>query len=120
LAEGDPDIVAYIAETAVVVSRLAKTLAESVLDYSIAAPLIQEAQALLRERLQCCSPLVNQVVGVSVAAGAYAAKQVGERGRHVFALCPQSRVSEVLKALKALPVQMRETTIDNLGLYIDH
>ena len=119
LIRADPEILAYIAQTTDVVKQLAEVLTGPVPDYSIAGSLIQDAQTLLRERLMCSTPLVDRVVAISIAAGAYAAKQVGEKGSHVFALCPPSHVSSVLERLISLPVRTKVAAFDTLGLHID-
>lgn len=116
LRQGDPDLLTYITETQHVVDQLSLELRKPVMSLDSIGDLVRKAHCLLRDRLHCATPLIDRAIGACTSAGAYAAKQVGDRGASLFAICPEYLASEVLAALNQLNIQARVVRVDTNGL----
>jgi len=114
---GEPDAVRYAEETRDVAGQLAAALAERPVDHRAAGALVQRAQALLRDRLRCSTPLIDRCVERCLRAGAYCAKISGAgHGGFMFCLAPHPAVPAILAALSPLPVRARPVPAVDRGL----
>jgi len=113
---GDPDLLVYITETQNIVNELSLELRKPIVSFENVGDLIGEAHSLLRDRLRCSSPLIDRAVRACTSAGAYAAKQLGDRGTALFAICPGSLTTDVLTALRHLDMKGKVVGVDTNGL----
>ncbi|GAA1409076.1 hypothetical protein ACFQZ4_16525 [Catellatospora coxensis] len=117
---GDADLRHYAVVAPRIVTDLAELLAMPDADYPAIGELLQEAQTLLRERVRCSTPIIDECVTRAVKAGAYGAKITGSgHGGCLFALAPVEMVPAVRAALSDLPVRvMLFTTGEPHGVVI--
>ena len=104
---GDPAMRHYAETAPRIVAELAALLRQRAPDYLHVGGLLLEAQALLREKVHCSTPIINECVNRCVRAGAYGAKITGSgHGGCLFALAPVEAIPAIQAALGDLPVRV--------------
>src|SRR5262249_32619616 len=71
---GEPDIRHYADRATSIVSEMADALSAVRPDYPAIGELLSEGHRLLRDRVRCSTPLIEECVSLCLAAGAYGAK----------------------------------------------
>lgn len=111
LFSGDPDMRTYVLRAPEVVEQMRRVFGSHPVDHAAVGALLTEGQALLRDRVHCSTPLIDECVKRCLAAGAYGAKLSGSgHGGCLFALVPPDAVYSVLRALESLPVDAKVLT----------
>lgn len=117
---GDRNLRDYAVVAPRIVAELAELVAMPDADYAAIGALLLEAQTLLRDRVCCSTPIIDECVTRAVKAGAYGAKITGSgHGGCLFALAPIEMVPAVRAALTGLRVRvMLFTTGEPHGVVI--
>ncbi|MEU4391477.1 hypothetical protein [Kribbella sp. NPDC023855] len=116
---GEPDMMAYVQETADRVAEIRKLLGGQDSDPWELGMLINDCQTLLRDRLRVSTELIDECVARSLARGAYGAKLTGTGlGGCLFALVPPDVEDRVVTALEGLPVTVHRGRIAESGLTV--
>jgi mevalonate kinase len=117
-ASGEADIMRYAKSAPAVVSELGCALRAARVDYRHVGALINQAHALLRDRVHCSTRLIEECVRRCLHAGGYGAKLTGSgHGGCLFALVPWEALEPVRAALAPLPVRLMVfTTGDPQGV----
>src|SRR5262249_19536096 len=106
-AGGESDIMLYAKSAPLLVTELLSALSASPVDYGHVGSIINEAHALLRDRVYCSTPLIEECVSRCLQAGAYGAKLTGSgHGGCLFALVGWESLEAVRLALAPLPVRV--------------
>ncbi len=104
---GESDIMLYAKSAPLLVTELLTALTEARIDYGHVGAILSEAHALLRDRMHCSTPLIEECVSRCLAAGAYGAKLTGSgHGGCMFALVGWDALEAVRVALAPLPVRV--------------
>jgi mevalonate kinase len=104
---GESDIMLYAKSAPLLVAELLGALTEASIDYRHVGAIINEAHALLRDRVYCSTPLIEECVSRCLQAGAYGAKLTGSgHGGCLFALVGWESLEAVRSALTPLPVRV--------------
>jgi mevalonate kinase len=104
---GESDIMLYAKSAPLLVTELLSALTEPIIDYGHVGSIISEAHALLRDRVRCSTPLIEECVSRCLRAGAYGAKLTGSgHGGCMFALVPWEALEGVRSSLAGLPVRV--------------
>jgi galactokinase len=104
---GESDIMLYAKSAPALVDELLSALTDPTIDYAHVGAVINEAHALLRDRVRCSTPLIEECVSRCLQAAAYGAKLTGSgHGGCMFALVPWEHLEAVRSALSALPVRV--------------
>ncbi|MBO0885255.1 MAG: hypothetical protein J2P17_33985, partial [Mycobacterium sp.] len=104
---GEPDIHCYAKRASEIVSQMADLLRGEHPDYCAIGDLISEGHRLLRDRVRCSTPLIEECVSRCLGAGALGAKISGSGyGGCLFALVGWDALEPVRTALATLPVRL--------------
>jgi len=104
---GESEIMLYAKSAPLLVTELLTALTEARIDYGHVGAILNEAHALLRDRMHCSTPLIEECVSRCLQAGAYGAKLTGSgHGGCMFALVGWDTLEAVRAALAPLPVRV--------------
>ena len=104
---GEPDIRRYADRATGIVSEMADALRAEHPDYPAIGALISEGHRLLRDRVRCSTPLIEECVSRCLTSGALGAKVSGSgHGGCLFALVGWDALEPVRSALATLPVRL--------------
>jgi mevalonate kinase len=102
---GESDIMLYAKSAPLLVGEPLAELTDARPDYEHVGAIINEAHGLLRDRVHCSTPLIEECVSRCLATGAYGAKLTGSgHGSCMFALVPWEALEAIRSALAPLPV----------------
>ncbi len=90
-----------------IVAQMADALRSDRPDYPAVGAMLTRAHTLLRDQVQCSTPLIEECVSRCLAAGALGAKLSGSgHGGCLFALVGWENLEPVRRALSTLPVRI--------------
>ncbi|WP_067839754.1 mevalonate kinase family protein [Nocardia lijiangensis] len=104
---GEPGVRHYAERAPGIVSDMADALRAEHPDYPAIGALLTEAHRLLRDQVQCSTPLIEECIARILPAGAFGAKLSGSgHGGCLFALVGWDDLEPVRRALSTLPVRV--------------